>query len=61
MKTVDNSKLVSIFTNMDFTTGSDPGDENPEGQPGEQDYNEPVRLVLHEGMVFPLKADSDNS
>jgi hypothetical protein len=50
----------SIFTNMDFTTGSDPGDENPEGQPGEQDYNEPVRLVLHEGMVFPLKSDSDN-
>lgn len=49
-------KPESIFTNMSYTTDNDPGDEQPEGQAGEQDYREePVKLIVTTEGIFPPK------
>lgn len=48
----------SIFTNYDhgYMTDHDPGDEQPEGQPGEQEYrDEPIKLIVTHDGIFPPK------
>jgi len=48
----------SIFNNYDHTymVGHDPGDEQPEGQPGEQEYmDEPIKLIVTNDGIFPPK------
>lgn len=48
----------SIFNGYDhdYMVGHDPGDEQPEGPAGEQDYrDEPIKLIVTNDGIFPPK------